>query len=91
MPGHFLKDLGWDTRRLRVLLRLADWAYLDAKASEWNGDAASLIGSLVGEAIYQRRLNERVDLTPKGEAAADEPKGDLDHAKWAKGGSEWQR
>lgn len=73
MPSHLLRDLGYDTRRMRILLRLPEWEWLDAYSRRCGNDVASIIGAFVGDSIERHIDNERVILTPKGEAAADEP------------------
>jgi hypothetical protein len=89
MPAHGLRELGWDTRRLRILLTLPEWEWIDAKATALNCDAAAVVSLLVRVEHELTIARNRYALTPKGEAAAAEPTADLDPARWGKGGTEW--
>lgn len=72
MARHLLRELGYDTRRVRVLMKLDEWEWVDQYAKKLGCDVAGVIGFMAQTAIADRRAEDRVDITPAGEEAADE-------------------
>lgn len=72
MSRRTLIELGWDARRVRILLRLPEWEYLERLAKSWGVTPSDVIPGMIDAGIRERRRDERVDITPAGEEAADE-------------------
>lgn len=89
MPRTVYAELGWESRRLTLLLPIATWKQLDARASSEGTLVNYVINGILIARMGESRLQDRVSLTPLGEAAVDATPEDLDPTKWGKGGSEW--
>jgi hypothetical protein len=68
-----LRELGWDARRFRLVLRLSDWDSLDRIATARDSDWQNEVGVLMHFTLLNELVAERVSLTPAGEAALADP------------------
>jgi hypothetical protein len=89
MPRRTLAQLGWDSRRLTIVLRFDHWERLEAEAARLSLSLEDIIAGDIASFLRAQADLDRVTLTPDGEKAAEEIAAELDPAKWGKGGSEW--
>ena len=71
MSRKTLRQLGWDARRIRLVLRQSEWAAIDAEAQRLAVDVTDVISGNLAVASRDFATMERIALTRKGEKAAD--------------------
>lgn len=69
MSRKTFRELGWETRRLTIMLRPDEWKWIDAYAAKNHFTVADVVADSAAMEIKRAIGDERVSLTPEGEAA----------------------
>jgi hypothetical protein len=88
MSRSTLRKLGWDSRRMRILLRIDQWEYLESLARQWGVELPDVIPGFIAQGILDRRAYEPVELITADELAAREARADAWEASLGLGEAE---
>ena len=89
MTRKTLLELGWESRRLNILMPIKEWQKLEAYARRTDAELGVSIAVYAMMWVNHIQGLDRVSLTPEGEQVADGPHADLEDHKLGTGGAEW--
>jgi hypothetical protein len=89
MPRRTLAQLGWDARRLTLILRLDQWERLENEVARTGLSLGDIIAGHITLTLRAQADLDRVSLTPEGENAAEDMAAYNESHKLGTGGAEW--